>query len=48
MSTIMGMGSSHWAAMIQPDEAKSGAFLRTLANDPRVPTELKNPLNCTD
>src|SRR5437870_9565008 len=45
MGTIMGMGSSHWPAMIQPDEAKPWPFLRTLANDPRVPTELKNPLN---
>src|SRR5437660_3524120 len=45
MGTIMGMGSSHWPAMIQPDEAKPWPFLRTLANDPRVPAELKNPLN---
>src|SRR5436190_20442810 len=45
MGTIMGMGSSHWPAMIQPDEAKPWPFLRTLANDPRVPAELKKPLN---
>src|SRR6266446_6817363 len=45
MGTIMGMGSSHWPAMIQPDEAKPWPFLRTLAHDPRVPEELKNPLN---
>ena len=45
MGTIMGMGSSHWPAMIQPDEAKPWPFLRTLANDPRVPAELKNPVN---
>src|SRR2546428_6996983 len=48
MGTIMGMGSSHWPAMIQPDEAKPWPFLRTLANDPRVPAELKNPLNWPD
>ena len=45
MGTIIGMGSSHWPAMIQPDEAKPWPFLRTLAHDPRVPEELKNPLN---
>src|SRR5437879_13680710 len=45
MGTIMGMGSSHWPAMIQPDEAKPWPFLRTLANDPTGPAELKNPLN---
>src|SRR2546427_7515986 len=45
MGTIMGMGSSHWPAMIQPDEAKPWPFLRTLASDPRVPPELRNPLN---
>ena len=41
MGQIMGMGSSHWPAMIQPDEAKPWPFLRTLAHDPRVPAELK-------
>ena len=30
MGTIMGMGSSHWPAMIQPDEARPWPFLRTL------------------
>ena len=45
MGQIMGMGSSHWPAMIQPDEAKPWPFLRTLANDPRVPVELKEPRN---
>src|SRR2546427_748375 len=45
MGPIMGMGSSHWPAMIQPDEAKPWPFLRTLANDPRVPAALKDPLN---
>src|SRR3989442_4918131 len=43
MGTIMGMGSPHWPAMIQPDEAKPWPFLRTLANDPRVPAALKDP-----
>jgi hypothetical protein len=45
MGKIMGMGSSHWPAMIQPDEAKPWPFLRTLAHDPRVPAELKDPHN---
>ena len=45
MGAILGMGSSHWPAMIQPDEAKPWPFLRTLANDPRVPAELKDPRN---
>ena len=45
MGQIMGMGSSHWPAMIQPDEAKPWPFLRTLAHDPRVPAELKDPRN---
>ena len=31
MGEIMGMGSTHWPAMIQPDEAKPWPFLRTLA-----------------
>ena len=34
MGQIMGMGSTHWPAMIQPDEAKPWPFLRTLARDP--------------
>ena len=41
----MGMGSTHWPAMIQPDEAKPWPFLRTLARDPRVPEALKDPHN---
>ena len=45
MGEIMGMGSTHWPAMIQPDEAKPWPFLRTLARDPRVPEGLKNPAN---
>jgi hypothetical protein len=45
MGQIMGMGSSHWPAMIQPDEAKPWPFLRTLAHDPRVPAELKDQRN---
>ena len=43
MGEIMGMGSTHWPAMIQPDEAKPWPFLRTLARDPRVPEALKDP-----
>ena len=45
MGEIMGMGSTHWPAMIQPDEAKPWPFLRTLARDPRVPEALKDPHN---
>jgi hypothetical protein len=45
MGEIMGMGSTHWPAMIQPDEAKPWPFLRTLARDPRVPETLKDPNN---
>src|SRR5262245_8238608 len=45
MGEILGMGSTHWPAMIQPDEAKPWPFLRTLARDPRVPEALKDPHN---
>ncbi len=45
MGEVMGMGSTHWPAMIQPDEAKPWPFLRTLAHDPRVPEGLKHPRN---
>ena len=45
MGEIMGMGSTHWPAMIQPDEAKPWPFLRTLARDPRVPEALQDPRN---
>ncbi len=43
MGEIMGMGSTHWPAMIQPDEAKPWPFLRTLARDPRVPEAAEGP-----
>ena len=43
MGQIMGMGSTHWPAMIQPDEAKPWPFLRTLAHDPRVPEAAQGP-----
>lgn len=45
MGAVMGMGSTHWPAMIQPDEAKPWPFLRTLARDPRVPEALKHSEN---
>ena len=43
MGEILGMGSTHWPAMIQPDEAKPWPFLRTLARDPRVPEASRTP-----
>ena len=45
MGEIMGMGSTHWPAMIRPDDAGAWPFLRTLANDPRVPEALQDPSN---
>ncbi|MBM3225095.1 MAG: extradiol ring-cleavage dioxygenase [Candidatus Tectomicrobia bacterium] len=45
MGAIMGMGSTHWPAMIQPDEAKPWPFLRTLARDPRIPEALQHREN---
>ncbi len=45
MGEIMGMGSTHWPLLVQPDDANAWPFLRTLANDPRVPEELKIPTN---
>ena len=37
MAEILGMASTHWPVLIQPDEAKSWPFLRTLANKPDIP-----------
>ena len=45
MGELMGMGSTHWPAMIRPDDAGTWPFLRTLAHDPRVPQELQDPRN---
>ncbi len=45
MAEILGMGSTHWPLLIQPDEAKSWPFLRTLANNPDIPDEMKIPTN---
>ena len=45
MGEVLGVGVTHWPGLIQPDEAKGWPLLRTLKNDPRVPEEMKNPLN---
>lgn len=45
MGEIMGMGSTHWPALVRPDDAGTWPFLRTLANDPRVPEALQDPRN---
>ena len=45
MGEILGMGSTHWPVLIQPDEARSWPFLRTLANNPDIPEEMKIPTN---
>lgn len=45
MGEILGMASTHWPLLIQPDETKSWPFLRTLARNPRVPGHLKAPGN---
>ncbi|MFQ6030708.1 MAG: extradiol ring-cleavage dioxygenase [Dehalococcoidia bacterium] len=45
MGEILGMGSTHWPVLMQPDEAKNWPFLRTLKNNPDIPEELQIPTN---
>ena len=45
MGEILGMASTHWPVLIQPDEARSWPFLRALATKADIPEEMKIPTN---
>ena len=45
MAEIIGVGCTHYPALITPDEDRGFPINVTLNRDERLPEELKNPLN---
>ena len=45
MGEVLGIGTTHWPGLNQPDEAKGWPLTRSLTHDHRVPAEMKIPTN---